>query len=286
MTDLSTAISTPERFCPGCGYDLRGIDSERCPECGLATDHAVSATSVIPWVHRRRIGRWRAYFRTMMMAIRRPAALAADVARPVLLRDALVFRRVTTALVAVPCMLALLLVTFLYDLVPIFILLDQPGEFAAELIVFPFVLAAIWFFFLTLAGVQSYWFHPSSIPIVQQNRAIALSYYATAPLALTPIALALFGALPLVDLWVGPDRTFWFALPALGLLARLFTLGVVLAALRGSVVMLRRTTHCGSARMLACIIGLPIAWVLLGLIFLVAIPGSCLFVALLVLSHT
>ncbi len=23
--------------CPGCGYDLRGIESERCPECGIVS---------------------------------------------------------------------------------------------------------------------------------------------------------------------------------------------------------------------------------------------------------
>src|SRR2546430_12165891 len=84
--------STPQRFCPDCGYDLRGLTSGRCPECGLLIDDAALAASPIPWVHRRRIGRVRAFFRTLMLTTFRPKRLAAAAAVPVDYREAQRFR--------------------------------------------------------------------------------------------------------------------------------------------------------------------------------------------------
>jgi len=279
------AETSPDRFCPGCGYDLRGIDSARCPECGLGTEQAISATSLIPWTHRKRIGRVRAYLKTLKMTIFRPSQVAAEVARPVSLDDALAFRRVTAAIVAVPFILAGLLVAMLSDLMPFRQAVSMPAEFAAEWIALPFLIAGVWFFFLTMAGVQTYWFHPGSIPVVRQNRAVAISYYATAPLALLPIALALLALLPLVDSWVERYGVFESLLIAMGIVAMLLIVGSLSWTAYVSLVMLRRTTHCGTARVLSLIFGLPIAWGLLACIFLVAVPGTCLFVALLVLSQ-
>ena len=39
MTDLTPSTNpAADLFCPNCGYNLRGIDSERCPECGVVID--------------------------------------------------------------------------------------------------------------------------------------------------------------------------------------------------------------------------------------------------------
>ena len=47
------------------------------------------------------------------------------------------------------------------------------------------------FLFLTFAtGLPSYFCHPRALPIERQNRAIALSYFASAPLALMPFIVA------------------------------------------------------------------------------------------------
>jgi len=51
--------------CPKCGYSLRGLTSERCPECGMSLAEVNALGSAIPWVHRRSIGTWRAYWRTV-----------------------------------------------------------------------------------------------------------------------------------------------------------------------------------------------------------------------------
>jgi predicted RNA-binding Zn-ribbon protein involved in translation (DUF1610 family) len=70
-------------ICPECGYDLRSINSQRCPECGLAIDRATMSVSHLPWSHRQSIGRVRAYWRTNVLVILRPKRLAEEIARPV-----------------------------------------------------------------------------------------------------------------------------------------------------------------------------------------------------------
>src|SRR4051812_12709994 len=56
MTIVSDEAAQLDLHCPQCGYNLRGIDSDVCPECGLAIDRVAFAQSQLPWSHRRRIG--------------------------------------------------------------------------------------------------------------------------------------------------------------------------------------------------------------------------------------
>jgi hypothetical protein len=53
----------------GCGYDLRGLSENRCPECGQAFDPGDPPPADVPWLHRREIGAWPAFWRTVAMAI-------------------------------------------------------------------------------------------------------------------------------------------------------------------------------------------------------------------------
>lgn len=99
---MSTAGSVPESssgnvepapipvgvLCPDCGYDLRGLTSDRCPECGFDLAPLRSAESQIPWVRRRELGRLRAYWRTVWAVFWRPARFCVELARPVSLGDA------------------------------------------------------------------------------------------------------------------------------------------------------------------------------------------------------
>ena len=95
MTNDTTGIATEAqrgvgRHCPECGYDLRATTGGRCPECGLTLDG--SEGSPVPWAHRRRLGRWLAFRRTVALAWLRPRRLAAAAAWPLDGRAANLFR--------------------------------------------------------------------------------------------------------------------------------------------------------------------------------------------------
>ncbi len=92
---LSPESSVLDVFCPKCGYNLRGIESERCPECGYSLAFLKIAESQIPWVHRKQIGRFRAYWRTVWRATFRRLKFGEELARPMSVPDARRFHYVT-----------------------------------------------------------------------------------------------------------------------------------------------------------------------------------------------
>jgi len=92
---LSPQSSALDVFCPKCSYNLRGIESERCPECGYSLAFLKIAESQIPWVHREQIGRLRAYWQTVWWATFRRLKFGEELARPMSVPDARRFLHVT-----------------------------------------------------------------------------------------------------------------------------------------------------------------------------------------------
>jgi hypothetical protein len=86
--DALAAEVLPEFFCAHCGYNLRGLPDGRCPECGETFERTALATSQIPWLHRREIGRLRAWWRTTWLALFRPSRFAASINAPCPYADA------------------------------------------------------------------------------------------------------------------------------------------------------------------------------------------------------
>jgi hypothetical protein len=283
MTEaLTPAFDAPDRFCPGCGYDLRGIGSERCPECGLTIDLTLAATSAIPWTHRRRIGVVRAYLKTIEIVIRWPERFAREVERPVDFRDAIVFRRVTATLAAVSVLALAVVLLIMGEIIPLVV--ARPLAFLPELLGVPVVCLGVWLAFLAAGGVQSYWFDSLSLPPAKRERAIALSYYACGPLALTPLLAVPLGLLITVTPAIDHGRLPWFIAHILLLPAALIAIVELITLWRAAVVMLRRTTQCGAARTVSCIVGLPLAWAVMAALFAVSLPGAYALLALMVLS--
>jgi hypothetical protein len=89
-------------FCEACGYSLLGIAADRCPECGAPYDPNELPFARIPWLHRRRIGRVRAYAATVWGVLRRPRRFAEELCRPVRVSaaDARAFRALTIRIAA------------------------------------------------------------------------------------------------------------------------------------------------------------------------------------------
>src|SRR2546429_4558238 len=100
LSQLPTDNST-DLICPECGYDLRAIDSGRCPECGTPFDRATATRSTIPWANRQTIGRVRGYWRTVWLATARARELSVEVTRPVSWREAQRFRLITVCLASI-----------------------------------------------------------------------------------------------------------------------------------------------------------------------------------------
>lgn len=74
--DVSCGPPEAERYCLGCGYNLRGLTGARCPECGRAIDRQEHAGLDVPWAHRSRLGAWAAYWQTAALVTFRPGEFA------------------------------------------------------------------------------------------------------------------------------------------------------------------------------------------------------------------
>jgi hypothetical protein len=272
--------------CPACGYWLRGIESPRCPECGKPIDREALKTEGIPWERRRTIGWIRAYWRTVRIAILRPRRFAESVANPVY-ADARSFQHITVMLAYVPMLIA-----------GVWALIDNESDefhsltrnfaahplgWALEMALVPLCAACLWLFLFTATGAASYFFHPRSILIARQNRAITLSYYACAPLALTPIV----ALCPLYIYLAGgfPFNSDGIIAPLLIASLLLLLPGIQLASMwRVPVSMLRSATTGSIARQIALAIYLPFAWLILAAVILIGIPAAYLFVSIVILS--
>jgi len=198
MTSIQTSNDPPSQFafdedifCPQCGYNLRGVESDRCPECGREFDRATLRVSAIPWVHRHEIGRFRAYWRTVWFVTARTKRFAEELWRPVAFGDAQRFRWLTVLnlCLSIPLIVAVPIV------LEFFPSLKDPivEEIVAMIWTIVAVGVALVLALVAITGLPSYAFHPQGLPIEMQNRAIALSYYACAPLAWTLVMALLLG---------------------------------------------------------------------------------------------
>ena len=281
--DRSDPIET-DILCPSCSYNLRGLTSDRCPECGLALDAIRSHTSQIPWVHRKKIGWYRAYWKTVWFVTTRRRQMSTETARPVSYKDAQKFRWLTVLHAYLPILAA---TAVLYAQAPASwtapgssfpgLMATRPAWLAlAFLEIWPVALVhlGILLWLAAATGVASYFFHPRNLPVHLQNRAVALSYYANAALAFTFV--------PLLVGWTisesfGIDSWLTITLVAVMLFIQLG------AWWFDSVGMLVRTPGIRSARVRVMAVLLPVLWLVLAVVIIPGVPALIL-VALLVLD--
>jgi hypothetical protein len=282
---MTEVLESTELYCVDCGYDLRQLDSERCPECGAVIDRTVSGQSIIPWRQRAWVGWFRGFWDTVWLVSRHPAKLAVEMNRPADLAAALRFRQIVvmlaTLVLAPASMIAAHVLAEANGLSPFFNANDPLGS-AIGAFGLLCVLAGCLAFLLCATGVSSYFFDSRSLSIEQQNRAIALSYYACGPLAYAPLVAFFCGVLifhaSAGARWYVP---LWLRI-ALFITAALPPLLLALVVWRTPVRLMRVATRCDVHRQAAMRILLPIAWALLAGLFVVVIPAMLVAICLMI----
>jgi hypothetical protein len=274
------STSEIDLICPECGYDLRGIESERCPECGKPFDRATASRSLIPWMHRGQIGRVRAFARTVWLATSNIKALSAEITRPVSLREAQRFRLIAVVLASLTPILILVIVLHEIGGTALFALPISAGNMRfnpvglppamsftlpwyAGVLLWPTMPLAIFVFLYLASGVGSYWFHPKDLSIVRQNRAVALSHYSCAPIVWLFIPL-ISGTLGIVfgnsEL---TNRHTRFTVAAAGICVALtFVVAICVICLTNTLRLMRRTIEPTGMRLWSAGVGLPVMWML------------------------
>jgi len=254
-------------LCPGCGYDLRATAGGRCSECGLAIDREALKVSGFAWAHRRKIGRVRAYLKTLWQVAAESAGLAHEAGKMQEAGDARSFRYVTAGIVA-----CVLLGGFAAAAAAgggltwaaaqpsnPYVSVSPRAEGAAQDLIVPWCAGAtLWpvlpaclaLLAVYVTGVQRAVFHVASMAAERRERVAAVALYAAAPLAmLLPAVVCAAAAAALT--FAGKGSVQWT--PIFVLIGILWSAAVLLwlIAIVGTVVRVgqwvMRVRHCGFA---------------------------------------
>ncbi len=275
-------------YCPHCAYNLRGVASSQCPECGQTVDRTILAQSILPWAQRKRLGWIRAYWRTVWLAVFRSKRLLAEMEGNVSLADARWFWMITVLHAWTPFVLATLALAFnapqprggqLFPIMITYALLM--GSASA---VWPVAIVALGMLAWLAAstGVPSYFCHPRRLDVARQNNAVAISYYASAMLAFVAPASLLLAAVIWLSIRLDSDVLAIVAWVAAGL----FLAWVMLEVYMRTARLVKSATRRGTGFLVGFGIALPLIWASLFLLLGLALPAMVIYAVLFVISRT
>lgn len=248
-------------FCPDCAYNLRSLTGIRCPECGTNIEAYRERGSVIPWVYRDKVGRIRAFWKTVWLVTFNDRQFGMELSRPVDERHARKFRWAVIAHAYLP-VLAVTLLAFVAGILPR----------NTEAYVIAAMMQAAAIACLAAVTILPYWgFRHRDLALEMQHRAAVMMLYSPAPLAWTLLAGVLLMLGILCDVTQLGDAYFVFCMAGLALVV--LSAALMLGAIR------RIARHALGA-------GRPALWTSAKLIFaclvvaffvLVVLPASVLF---------
>ena len=261
--DASAPVSDAyDVFCDGCGYSLIGLAADRCPECGLPYDTLALPYARVPWLHRRRVGRWTAYWQTVRQVVFHPRAFATELGRPVRISadDARRFRRISIHLAAISAVLfVVLLISALWGFRP-------SGVRGTGLVVMQIGMCLIGWgsgvAFLRMASDMPV-FIWKGLPSLPPSELAPLHHYAAAPLALFPLVAGLALAPAILVGKTGDPFGIALAPTVAGIAV---VAAWVLACWRTPVVLMRAATGCGLGRAMVLTLYLPVHCFLMALL--------------------
>lgn len=283
--------------CVGCGYDLRAISSDRCPECGTWFDATGELTPTLPWAHRRRLGRVRAYWKTVWLLTRRPSRLGAEISRTVDLAGAKSFRRVTLAIAFLSLAVTAYAARQMWSMHP----QDQSpnavehamnqlsdvelGDLAGLLIwnwSFAVSLLVLWLTLISTTATAAWFVQTRKMETVRWNRAGALAFYTCAPLGLMPLAAAIGWAVFGIGTWIGKrwfDENYSWGI-WIALLISVVPLFLICFWISLIARLVKYATGSGRTRQLLIVAILPLLWIAIGVSIFVGLHAATAFLIL------
>jgi hypothetical protein len=262
----SPAEPVPDEFdllCEGCGYSLVGIMSERCPECGRRIDPNELPLARVPWLYRARIGRVKAYVKTVWAILRNPRGFAKELTRPVRISatDASRFRRVTIRL----AWLALgfeILAALAFPILQRSTILSgvRTIEFIRLGIAVSAALIALGIFLRMATDLPTFiW---SGLP-AKPNDLAPLHCYASAPWLMLPLTVAVGVAGLVLPQMMSLEDPLQRIIAISGFVPLLVNIWKMW---RAPQIFMRVATGCGIGRQAALAAYLPIHWVLMAIL--------------------
>ncbi len=167
-------------YCEKCGYNLRGLKEPVCPECGATFNARAFAASQLPWKQREVIGFLDAYWRTVKLVLVHPRRFGNEVwdGGRISAREAGAFRWITILHAQLPLM-------------ALWLSLAGPHLSQRQLIPFTSCVAVLLLLWLNRSTkLLVMFFNKQTMSADVQRRVVALSHFACAALALSPIHLA------------------------------------------------------------------------------------------------
>ena len=177
-----------ELFCTKCGYSLHGLPRLVCPECGDDAGPYLTGEPQVPWL---RVSNWRqpaAFWKSVfLISFRDPGRLRFELLRDIDYRHTRAFAWLAAFFGWLSLPLAWVMMALLVPKSVFAEVTDTPGFWLYA----SFGCAVTLLWMLLLSGLHTYFFHPRSLPVGIQNRTLALSYLAAAPLAVLPLLVLL-----------------------------------------------------------------------------------------------
>ena len=257
ISDSEADAEAESPVCPACGYDLRAITSDKCPECGLAVDRELLSVSRIPWEHRSQIGPLAAFWRTIGLVLFRLADFATEVNRPVDHASARRFKLLCVT-IGSGAQCGWTVGPLLYDDVPHF-----RGGWSTQWVMIGAICLAIWVYNYLASTVPSFWFRFDGLAEEKQKRAPALSYYASAPLVVLPAPALMFLVYAVLD---GMNAIPNPLQPLIPLVAVIVIFVTYVYGYLLTLRLMRLMTGADAGRVFTMALALPAQWVVCGIL--------------------